>query len=107
MRFFVTCDPANIRHIFTTNYTNFPKGAEFAAIFDIMGDSLFNVDGARALRPRVKIHTVLSSPRLVASMEACCRDKELMSRFMFDLATTALFSVDPGLLSTDMPPMDI
>ncbi|EMS53087.1 Cytochrome P450 86B1 [Triticum urartu] len=129
MRFFVTCDPANIRHIFTTNYTNFPKGTEFVAIFDIMGDSLFNVDGARALRPRVKIHTVLSSPRLVASMEACCRDKvvnnllplfchmastnalfdmqELMSRFMFDLATTALFSVDPGLLSIDMPSMDI
>ncbi|XP_044948487.1 noroxomaritidine synthase 1-like [Hordeum vulgare subsp. vulgare] len=129
MRFFVTCDPANIRHIFTKNYTNFPKGTEFAAIFDIMGDSLFNVDGPLALRPRAKIHTVLSSPRLVASMEASCRDKvvsdllpllshmantgtvfdiqELMSRFMFDLASTALFGEDPGLLSIDMPHMDV
>ncbi|KAF7012825.1 hypothetical protein CFC21_026975 [Triticum aestivum] len=97
MRFFVTCDPANVRHIFTTNYTNFPK-------------------------------SVLSNPRMIASTEACCRNKvenillpllaymastgtpfdvqELMSRFMFDLATMSLFGVDPGLLSLDKPPMD-
>ncbi|KAM3393625.1 hypothetical protein ACQJBY_014387 [Aegilops geniculata] len=128
MRFFVTCDPANIRHIFTTNYTNFPKGAEFAAIFDIMGGSIFTIDGEPARRQRAKIKGVLSSQRLLARMEACCRDKvenillplfahmastdtpfnmqELMSRFMFDMAATPLFDVDPGLLSWDMPPMD-
>ena len=61
-------------------------------------------------------------------MEACCRDKvensllplfthmastttvfdmqELMSRFMFDLAATPYFGVDPGLLSSDMLPLD-
>ncbi|VAH24213.1 unnamed protein product [Triticum turgidum subsp. durum] len=128
MQFFVTCDPANIRHIFTTNYTNFPKGAEFAAIFDIMGGSIFTIDGEPARRQRAKIKGVLSSQRLLARMEACCRDKvenillplfahmastdtpfnmqELMSRFMFDMAATPLFDVDPGLLSWDMPPMD-
>ncbi|KAF7060647.1 hypothetical protein CFC21_067422 [Triticum aestivum] len=133
MRLLITCDPANVRHIFTTNYTNFPKGAEFAAIFDIMASSLFTIDGAPSLRPRAKIQSVLSSPRLVASMATCCRDKvengllplfshlastgtrfdmqEVFSRFMFDLAATPLFGVDPGLLSfsldMSMPPMDV
>ncbi|KAM3373552.1 hypothetical protein ACQJBY_020159 [Aegilops geniculata] len=128
MRFFVTCDPANIRHIFTTNYTNFPKGEEFAAIFDIMSGGIFTIDGEPARRQRTKIKSVLSSPRLVARIEAWSRDKvennllrlfthmaststsfnmqELMSRLMFDLAAMPLFGVDPGLLSLDMPPME-
>ena len=97
-----------------------------------MAGSLFTIDGAPSLRPRAKIQSVLSSPRLVASMATCCRDKvengllplfshlastgtpfdmqEVFSRFMFDLAATPLFGVDPGLLSfsldMSMPPMD-
>ncbi|XP_020184546.1 alkane hydroxylase MAH1 [Aegilops tauschii subsp. strangulata] len=128
IRLFVTCDPANVRHIFTTNYTNFPKGAEFAAIFDIMGGTLFTIDGEPCRRQRAKVKAVLSSPPIVARFAACCRDKletsllpifshmastgtpfnmqEMMSRCMFDLAATPLFGVDPGLLSLDMPSMD-
>uniref|UniRef100_M8AP57 Cytochrome P450 86A1 n=1 Tax=Aegilops tauschii TaxID=37682 RepID=M8AP57_AEGTA len=75
MRFFVTCDPANIRHIFTTNYTNFPKGVEFAAIFDIMSGGIFTIDGEPARRQRTKNKSVLSSPCLVARIEAWSRDK--------------------------------
>ncbi|XP_037424583.1 noroxomaritidine synthase 2-like [Triticum dicoccoides] len=126
---FLTCDPVNIRHIFTTNHTNFPKGVEFAAIFDIMAGSFFTIDGEPYHRQRVKFHSVLGNPRLVASMVACCRDKmengllplftqmastgtpfdmqEVVSRFMFDLAATSLFGVDTSLLSLDMPPMDV
>ena len=40
MRFFITCDPANVRHIYTANYTNYPKGALFADTFDIIAGSL-------------------------------------------------------------------
>ncbi|KAM3393701.1 hypothetical protein ACQJBY_014430 [Aegilops geniculata] len=129
MRFFITCDPANVRHIFTTNYTNFPKGADFSAIFDVMGGSLFTVDGEDAATQHGKLKRVLSNPRIIASTEASCRNKvenillpllanmastgtpfdiqELMSRFMFDLATMSLFGVDPRLLSLDKPPMDV
>jgi cytochrome P450 len=128
MRFFVTCDPANVRHIFTTNYANFPKGAEFAMIFDIMGGSFFTIDGEPVRRQRAKIQSVLSSPQLLARMTACCRDKvengllpvfarmasagtpfdvqDLITRFVFDLTATPVFGVDPGLLSSGMPPMD-
>uniref|UniRef100_A0A8R7P8Q2 Cytochrome P450 86B1 n=1 Tax=Triticum urartu TaxID=4572 RepID=A0A8R7P8Q2_TRIUA len=129
MRFFVTCDPANIQHIFTTNYPNFPKGAEFAAIFDIMGGSLFTIDGEPAHRMRAKVKGVLNGPRLVDNLASYCVDKvknsllplfahmvsidtpfdmqEMMSRFMFDLSATSLFGVDPSLLSSDLPPMDV
>ncbi|XP_037488405.1 noroxomaritidine synthase-like [Triticum dicoccoides] len=124
LRFFVTCDPTNVRHIFTTNYTNFPKGAEFADIFDIVGGSLFTIDGEPSHQQRAKVKGALSKPRMAATMAACCCDKvengllpffrrmastgtpfdvqELMSRFMFDLAAMPFFGVDPGLLSSEM-----
>ncbi|KAI5015825.1 hypothetical protein ZWY2020_059364 [Hordeum vulgare] len=128
MRFFITCDPPNVQHIFTTNYVNFPKGAEFAAVYDIMGGSLFTIDGEPCRRQRRIFQSMLSNPRFVASMAACCCNKvenillplfshlasrsatfdmqEGMSRLMFDLATMSLYGIDPGLLSSDMPPMD-
>ncbi|KQJ95819.1 noroxomaritidine synthase [Brachypodium distachyon] len=131
MRFFVTCDPANVRHIFTTNQANFPKGAEFAEIFDVMRGSFFTVDGEPVRRQRAKIQTVLGGPRLLARMAASCRDKvekallplftdmarmgtpfdlqDVVARFVFDVTATPVFGVDPGLLSRigmPMPPVD-
>ncbi|KAF7060631.1 hypothetical protein CFC21_067411 [Triticum aestivum] len=128
MRFFITCNPANIQHIFTTNYHNFPKGAEFAAIFDIMAGGLFTIDGELWHRRRVKFVGVISSPWFTDRVAAHCRDKvkdyllpllarmastatsfdmqELMVRLMFDMTATAVFGLDPGFLSLDMPPID-
>ncbi|XP_037450647.1 noroxomaritidine synthase 2-like [Triticum dicoccoides] len=126
---FLTCDPANIRHIFTTNHKNFPKGPEFAAIFNSMDRGIFTVDGESWRLQRAKFQSVISSPQLVGSMVACCHDKvkngllplftnmaststpfdmqEVIARFVFDLAATPLFGVDPNLLSLDMPPMEV
>ncbi|KAL3627346.1 hypothetical protein CASFOL_028709 [Castilleja foliolosa] len=44
MDLFVTCDPANIHHIFSRNFSNYPKGPKFREIFEIFGDGIFNVD---------------------------------------------------------------
>uniref|UniRef100_A0A8R7TBP9 Uncharacterized protein n=1 Tax=Triticum urartu TaxID=4572 RepID=A0A8R7TBP9_TRIUA len=82
-----------------------------------MGGSLFTIDGEDAATQHGKLKSVLSNPRIIASTEACCRNKvetillrllaymssigtpfdvqELMLRFMFDLATMSLFDVDP------------
>ncbi|XBI96602.1 hypothetical protein VPH35_032865 [Triticum aestivum] len=128
LRFFITCEPANVRHILTTNHANFPKGAEFAAIFDIAGGSFFTTEGEPWRRQRARAQRVLSNPRLLACMTACCRDKvengllpvlmhmastgttfdlqDLTIRLVLDMTATPLFGVDPGLLSSDMPPMD-
>lgn len=39
-----TSDPANIHHILSRNFSNYPKGPEFREIFDILGNGIFNVD---------------------------------------------------------------
>ncbi|GMI79472.1 cytochrome P450, family 96, subfamily A, polypeptide 10 [Hibiscus trionum] len=44
MNMLVTCDPANIHHIMSSNFANFPKGSEFKQMFDILGDSIINSD---------------------------------------------------------------
>ncbi|KAL6590962.1 hypothetical protein ACP70R_050144 [Stipagrostis hirtigluma subsp. patula] len=129
MRFFITCDPANIRHIFTTNHANYPKGEEFGEIFDIMSGSFFTVDGESCRRQRGRIQSILSNPSMVAVMASCSREKvakgllafltrmastrtpfdlqDLITRFVFDLTAMPIFGVDPGLLSPgDMPPVD-
>ncbi|KAI3456694.1 hypothetical protein Pfo_013357 [Paulownia fortunei] len=44
MNMLVTSDPTNIHHIFSKNFSNYPKGPEFRKIFEILGDGIFNVD---------------------------------------------------------------
>ncbi|XP_057772856.1 LOW QUALITY PROTEIN: alkane hydroxylase MAH1-like [Salvia miltiorrhiza] len=40
----LTCDPANIHHVFSRNFSNYPKGPEFRKIFHILGDGIFGAD---------------------------------------------------------------
>nr|GLL38248.1 alkane hydroxylase MAH1-like [Ipomoea trifida] len=40
----VTSHPANIHHVLSKNFSNYPKGPQFRKIFDILGDGVFNVD---------------------------------------------------------------
>ncbi|KAF0921563.1 hypothetical protein E2562_009764 [Oryza meyeriana var. granulata] len=129
MRLFITCDPDNVRHIFTSNHENYPKGHEFAEIFDIMAGAFFTIDGDPCRRQRAKTQSILGDPRLVASMASNCYDKvrngllpfltcmastrtpiemqDLATRLMFDVTAMAVFGVDPGCLSTDMPSMHV
>ena len=44
MNFIVTCDPLNIQHMMTTNFSNYPKGEEFREMLDPLGDGILNVD---------------------------------------------------------------
>ncbi|KAM0866980.1 hypothetical protein ACQ4PT_042291 [Festuca glaucescens] len=134
LRFFCTCDPANVRHIFVSNFHNYPKGEDFASVFDTMGGSFFNADGESWRRQRARVQQLMASPRLVACMSSSCQYKvekglvsalsraastrvsldlqELFMRFAFvlryfDMTAMPVFGVDPGLLSVDMPPMDV
>ncbi|CAD6247201.1 unnamed protein product [Miscanthus lutarioriparius] len=129
MRFFLTADPANVRHIFTSNHANYPKGEEIAEIFDIVSGSILTVDGEACRQQRGMFQSVLSNPRVLELMSRCCRDKvvngllpfltrmestgtpfdmqDLMTRLIFDLTATPIFGVDPGCLSTDMPSMHV
>jgi cytochrome P450 len=44
MNFLITCDPATVNHCFNTHFKNYPKGSEFAEMFDILGDGLLVAD---------------------------------------------------------------
>lgn len=44
MNFLMTCDPATVNHCFNANFKNYPKGSEFAEMFDILGDGLLVAD---------------------------------------------------------------
>uniref|UniRef100_J3MRE1 Cytochrome P450 n=1 Tax=Oryza brachyantha TaxID=4533 RepID=J3MRE1_ORYBR len=121
MRLVITCDPANVRHILaSSSHGNYPKGPEFAEIFDVFGGGFFTVDGERWRRERAKIDGFIREPRLVASMASSCRDKvrdcllpllasaagagrpvemrDVASRLMFDVTAMGVFGVDPGYL---------
>ncbi|OEL21322.1 Alkane hydroxylase MAH1 [Dichanthelium oligosanthes] len=113
MRFVVTADPINVRHIFTSNHANYPKGQEFADIFDIMRGSIFTVDGEACGQQRAMFQSVLSNPPLLGLMASCCRVKvvnsflpflsrmaststpfnmqDLVTRLLFDLTATPIF----------------
>ncbi|CAD6265999.1 unnamed protein product [Miscanthus lutarioriparius] len=75
VQYFLTNDPQNVRHIFTSNHANYPKGEEFAEVFDVMKGGLFTVDGESCRRHRAKMQSILSNPRMLASITNFCHDK--------------------------------
>jgi cytochrome P450 len=129
VQYFLTSDPQNVRHIFTSNHANYPKGDLFEEIFDVMKGSLLTVDGESWRRQRTMAQCILSNPRMVASITNFCRDKvgkgllpflehmantgtpfdmhQLNTRYAFDVAAMPAFGLDPGLLSPDMPPVHV
>jgi cytochrome P450 len=44
MNFLMTCDPATVNHCLNTHFEKYPKGREFAEMFDILGDGLLVAD---------------------------------------------------------------
>jgi len=125
LRYFITCDPSNVRHIFTSNFANYPKGDEFAVIFDVLGGGIFNADGESWRRQRVKAQMLMAVPRFRAFTARCSRDKversllpflahaadegapcdlhDVFLRLTFDMTCTLVFGVDPGCLAIGLP----
>lgn len=125
VRFFVTCDPANVRHIFTSNFANYPKGDEFAEIFDVFGNGIFNADGESWRRQRAKSQLLMAGPRFRAFSAEYSRDKveksllpflehaadagtacdlhDVFLRLTFDMTCNLVFGVDPGCLAIGLP----
>nr|CAB3475977.1 unnamed protein product [Digitaria exilis] len=44
MNLLLTCDPATVNHCLNTHFERYPKGREFAEMFDILGDGLLVAD---------------------------------------------------------------
>ncbi|KAL5228981.1 hypothetical protein ABZP36_017246 [Zizania latifolia] len=121
----VTADPANVAHVFTANFGNYPKGEEFAALFDVLGDGIFNADGESWSLQRRMAHALLSDARFRAAAAASTERKlaeglvplldglaasgaavdlqDVFMRLTFDLTAMFVFGVDPGCLAADFP----
>ncbi|XP_044367105.1 noroxomaritidine synthase-like [Triticum aestivum] len=124
-RYFITCDPANVRHIFTSNFENYPKGDVFAQMFDILGGGIFNSDGERWRSQRTKAQMLMTTPRYrafvaqssldkavqsvlpflahVADSDTTCDLQDVFTRWSFDTTCNLVFGVDPGCLAIGLP----
>lgn len=121
----ITADPANVAHVFTSNFANYPKGEEFAGLFDVLGDGIFNADGESWALQRRKAHALLSDPRFRAAVAASTARKlrdglvplldgvaasgeavdlqDVFVRLTFDLTAMFVFGVDPGCVAPEFP----
>nr|GMD51232.1 alkane hydroxylase MAH1-like [Ipomoea batatas]GMD57893.1 alkane hydroxylase MAH1-like [Ipomoea batatas] len=121
----ITCDPANIHHILSRNFSNYPKGPQFRQIFDVLGDGIFNVDSylwelhrkiTLSFFNHAQFHTLLETnvwhkvengllPVLdcFAEQGAEFDLQEVFQRFTFDTISKLVLHHDPGSLSLGLP----
>lgn len=125
MNILITCDPATVNHCLNTHFEKYPKGREFAEMFDILGDGLLVADsdsweyqrrvattifGARTFRSFAmsiiarKVGTVLLP--YLDHMAKHSSDVELEGVFMrlsLDVSYSMVFAADLDCLSVSSP----
>ncbi|KAF8045313.1 hypothetical protein N665_5201s0001 [Sinapis alba] len=123
-----TVDPANIHHIMSSNFSNYPKGTEFKKLFDVLGDGIFNVDSelwndlrksaqSMMMNPEFQsfsIATSLSKVKkgLLPLLDHVAKEKlvvdleDVFQRFTFDTTFVLATGYDPGCLSVEMPEIE-
>ncbi|KAM7504408.1 hypothetical protein LguiB_003312 [Lonicera macranthoides] len=121
----ITADPANIHHILSKNFSNYPKGPEFRKIFDILGDGIFNSDSelwgihrktTMSLMNHAAFQDLLErviwrkvEKGLIPLLEHVCEEaeevdlQEIFQRFTFDSICSLVLDYDPLSLSMDLP----
>ncbi|KAE8726409.1 caffeic acid 3-O-methyltransferase-like isoform X1 [Hibiscus syriacus] len=125
MNLMLTCDPANIHHVMSSNFTNFPKGSEFKQLFDILGDGIFNSDMdlwkkqrtvAQGFMRTHRFHSFLSGTShykvengLIPVMDHFVKRglvvnlEDVFQRFTFDATCILVSGHDPQSLSVEFP----
>ncbi|CAI0454906.1 unnamed protein product [Linum tenue] len=117
--FMVTCDPANINHIFNKNAANYEKGRDFKAIMEALGDGIFNVDGESWKFQRKLLHSLLNNPEFECHAMHILTEKtrstllpildraelvdlqDVFKRFMFDNMCLLVLGFDPQYLPVE------
>ncbi|XP_027076655.1 alkane hydroxylase MAH1-like [Coffea arabica] len=121
----LTVDPANIHHIMSGNFPNFPKGPKFKEMFDVLGDGIFNADmdlwksqrkTTRFLINHHRFHQFLVKTSrdkvekgLIPVLDHLCKTgqvldlQDLFQRFTFDTTCKLVTGYDPGCVSINFP----
>ncbi|KAK4439585.1 Alkane hydroxylase MAH1 [Sesamum alatum] len=125
MDMLITSDPANIHHIFSKNFSNYPKGPEFRKIFEVFGDGIFNADfelwelhrrTTLSVFNHATFHTSLGravwgkvETGLLPVLESFLKQgidvdlQDIFQRFTFDNICKLVLDYDPQSLSIDLP----
>ncbi|PIA30064.1 hypothetical protein AQUCO_05700043v1, partial [Aquilegia coerulea] len=117
-----TGDLRNAEYITKSNFSNFPKGADYVEIFDVIGNGIFNMEYEHWHAQRKLANTTLMSKEfrsyvakatlnLVESsllpflrIQSSVIDLEdIFLRFTFDSIFTVIFGRNPNSLSIDLP----
>ncbi|CAI0454995.1 unnamed protein product [Linum tenue] len=121
MDFIASSDPLNAHHIFSKSYAKYRKGQDFKAIFEFLGEGIFNVDGEAWKFQRQLLHSILNNEELQNHMTTTLKLKmettlfpvldaragaevdmqEVAKMFMFDNICLWVLGFDPGYLSVD------
>lgn len=121
----VTCDPSNIHHILSKNFSNYPKGQEFKEIFEILGDGIFNADAQLWEIHRKITMSLMKNVNFLNKLEQILVQKverglipvldsfsergeltdlqDIIERFTFDSLCQLLLDHDPFSLTVDLP----
>ncbi|CAI9109204.1 OLC1v1008979C1 [Oldenlandia corymbosa var. corymbosa] len=125
MDMLLTVDPANVHHIMSENFKNYPKGPKFKQMFDVLGDGIFNADmelwkiqrkNTRFLINHQRFHKFLIKTSrekvdkgLIPVLDHLCETGEtvdiqdLFQRFTFDTTCKLVTGYDPGCVSIELP----
>ncbi|KAJ4802242.1 hypothetical protein LUZ62_014808 [Rhynchospora pubera] len=126
MTLFITADPANVHHIYTQNFQNYPKGEEYAEIFEILGQSILTTDGDSWRFHREKLLLAMSRNHYRTFIAKVTKEKiensilpflsdaveeslavvdlqDMLTRLSFDITCVLTFGTDPGSLSMGFP----
>ena len=125
MKLLATADPANVHHILSKNFGNYPKGSKFKEIFDFLGDGIFNADSEMWQHHRKMAQSILAHPqfhqflvekvwekietRLIPVLDHVSEQRlevdlqDLFGRFAFDTISAVMMDYDPGSLCIDLP----
>ncbi|KAK1392318.1 Alkane hydroxylase mah1 [Heracleum sosnowskyi] len=120
-----TCDPANINHILSKNFKNYPKGPDFVKIFDILGDGILSADGHLWEVQRRTTVSLFNHAQFYQTLQNIAREKlekrlvpmfdhvskhgievdllDIFQRLNFDNICSLLLDHDPQSLSLDLP----
>ncbi|MFS7922312.1 putative cytochrome P450 superfamily [Helianthus anomalus] len=71
----LTSDPANMNHMLSKNFHNYPKGPEFRNIFDVLGDGIFNSDHELWEIHRKTTMSLLKHPEFHTLLETNIKNK--------------------------------
>ncbi|XP_059666680.1 alkane hydroxylase MAH1-like [Cornus florida] len=125
MDMLITADPANVHHILSKNFSNYPKGPEFKMIFEMLGDGILNTDSESWEAHRKTTMPMMNQDKFRDLLERSSWQKvkeglipvldhisglatevdlqELLQKFTFDTICMLVLGHDPGSLSIALP----